>query len=108
MVPCTYVGRALGVALGGRIRFGSLEFVDTDGPMPVSGFYLGQVLRRNDLDFVADHLGQLHLYEGTVPSPRMPPRDPTPRGDDLTTIDSDALTRRIKSHLGPNPKLEQS
>jgi hypothetical protein len=89
MVPCTYVGRALGVAPGGCICFESLEFVDTDGPMPVFGFYLGQVLRLGDLDFMADHLGQLHLCEGTVPSPRMSTRDPTPRGDDLTTIERD-------------------
>jgi hypothetical protein len=92
MVTCTYVGRALGVAPGGRIRFGSLEFINTDGPMFVSGFYPGQVLCLSDLDFMADHLGQLHLCEGTVPSPWMPPWDPTPRGDDLTTIDSNALT----------------
>ena len=26
MAPCTYIGLALGAALGGYIRFGSLEF----------------------------------------------------------------------------------
>jgi hypothetical protein len=63
MAPCTYVGLALGVTLGGRIRFGSLEFSDIDGPAPVNGLLPGQALRFGDLDFVVDRLGQLWLSE---------------------------------------------
>lgn len=79
MAPCTYVGHTLGAAPGGRIRFESLEFVDIDGPMPISGFYPSQVLLLEDLNFMADHLGQLHLCEGTMPPPHMSPWDPAPR-----------------------------
>ena len=59
MAPYTYVGLAIGVAPDGRICFGSLEFVDIDGPVPVNRLCHGQALRFGDLDFVADHLGQL-------------------------------------------------
>ena len=45
MAPCTYVGLALGMALGGRICFGSLEFADIDGPAPVNSLLPGQALR---------------------------------------------------------------
>ena len=45
-----HIGLALGAALGGRIRFGTLEFVDADGPEPVIGLLLGQALRFGDLD----------------------------------------------------------
>jgi hypothetical protein len=63
MAPCTYVGLALGAALSGRIRFGSLEFSNIDGPAPVNGLLPGQDLRFGDLDFVIDRLGQLWLSE---------------------------------------------
>ena len=59
MAPCTYVGLALGETLGSHIRFGSLEFVNIDGLVPVNGLLLGQALHFGDLDFVANHLGQL-------------------------------------------------
>jgi hypothetical protein len=35
MTPCTYVGLALGEAPSGHICFGSLEFVNIDGPVPL-------------------------------------------------------------------------
>jgi hypothetical protein len=63
MAPYTYIGLAHGAAPSGRICFGSLEFIDIDKPMPISSFHLGQALRLGDLDFVANHLGQLHLCE---------------------------------------------
>jgi hypothetical protein len=72
MAPSTYVGCALSAALGGRIRFGSLKFIDTDGPMPVLGFYPVHSLCLSDSDFVVDHLGQPHPSEGAEPPPRMP------------------------------------
>ena len=62
MAPSTYVGVALGMALGGRIRFGSLELADIDKP-PVNSLIPSQALHFGDLDFIADHLGQLHLCE---------------------------------------------
>jgi hypothetical protein len=45
MAPCTYIELALGSALGGRIRFKSLEFTDIDEPAPVNGLLPGQALR---------------------------------------------------------------
>jgi hypothetical protein len=57
MTPCTYVGLALGEAPSGHICFGSLEFVNIDGPAPVDSLISSQALRFGDLNFVADHLG---------------------------------------------------
>jgi hypothetical protein len=59
MAPCTYIGLALGAALGGYIRFRSLEFADIDRPAPVNSLLPGQALRFGDLDFVDNHLGQI-------------------------------------------------
>jgi hypothetical protein len=39
MAPSTYVRHALSATPGGRIYFGTLEFIDTDRLMPVLGFY---------------------------------------------------------------------
>jgi hypothetical protein len=74
MAPCTYVGLALGMAPGGCIRFGSLEFTKIDGLAPVNSLLLGQALRFGDLDFVTDHLGQLRLSKekATMPYISMP------------------------------------
>ena len=44
MAPCTYVGLALYVAPGGRIRFGSLEFTDINGPALVNSLLPSQAL----------------------------------------------------------------
>jgi hypothetical protein len=71
MAPCTYVGLALGAALGGRICFRSLEFSDIDRSTPVNGLLPGQALRFEDLDFVADRLGQLRLSEENVAPPHI-------------------------------------
>jgi hypothetical protein len=57
MAPCTYVGLALSEAPSGHILFGSLKFVNIDGPAPVDSLIPGQALRFGDLDFVVDHLG---------------------------------------------------
>ena len=59
MAHCTYVRRALDAALGGRIRFGSLEFANINRPAPVDDLLLGQALCFEDLDFMADRLGRL-------------------------------------------------
>jgi hypothetical protein len=66
MPPNTYIELALGVAPGGCIHFGSLEFVDADRPAPVPSLLPSQALRFGDLDFITDHLGQLRLREGDV------------------------------------------
>jgi hypothetical protein len=71
MAPCTHIGLPLGVAPGGRIRFGSLEFADIDKPAPINGLIPGQDLRFGDLDFVADRLGQLWLSEENVAPPHI-------------------------------------
>ena len=71
MAPCTYVGLALGVAPGGRIRFRSLEFIDIDGSTPVNGLLPGQALRFRDLDFEADRLGLLRLSKVNVDPPHI-------------------------------------
>ena len=57
MSPFTYVGLALGVALGGCVHFGSLKFADIDGPAPVNGLLRSQALHFRDLDFIVDRLG---------------------------------------------------
>jgi hypothetical protein len=54
MAPYTHIGLTLGLALGGRIRFGSLEFADIDGPAPINGLIPSQALCFGDLDFAAD------------------------------------------------------
>ena len=78
MAPCTYVGRALGMPPYGRIHFGSLEFANVHGPAPIDGIILGQALRSGDLDFVADHLGQLWLSEENVAPPHISTLDHGP------------------------------
>jgi hypothetical protein len=71
MAPDTYVGLVLSAALGSRIRFGSPEFTDIDGPAPVNGLLPGQALRFGDLVFVADLLGQLWLSEENAAPPHI-------------------------------------
>ena len=99
MAPYTHIGLALGVAPSGRIRFQSLEFADIDGPAPVNGLIPGQALRFGDLDFVADHLGQLRLSEENAAPLHisMPDHGPTQAGG--TVIDSGALAFRINAYL---------
>ena len=60
MAPYTYVELALGAALGGCILFGSLP---------------GQALHFGDLDFMADHLGQLWRNEENVALPHISTSD---------------------------------
>lgn len=67
MEPFTYVRHALGAAPSSHIHFGSLEFINNNGPMPVSSFYSSQVLRLGGLEFVVDHLGQPYLSIGIMP-----------------------------------------
>ena len=105
MAPCTYIRLALGMAPGGRIRFGSLEFADVDGPAPVKGLLPGQALCFGDLDFIADHLGQLRLCEGNVAPPYIPMLDHRLAHASPVIVDSDVLACRIDAHLGTNPKL---
>ena len=64
MAPYTYIGPSLSVAPGSHIRFGSLEFIDTDEPAPIVSLHPDQALHFRDLDFIADHMGQLHLMKG--------------------------------------------
>jgi hypothetical protein len=71
MAPFTYIGYALSAALGSCIHFGSLEFINIDGPLPVSGFHPIQAHRLSGLDFVADHLGQWHPSASIIPPQQM-------------------------------------
>ena len=108
MAPCTYVGLALGAAPSGRIRFGSLEFADVDGPAPVKGLLPGQALCFGDLDFIADHMGQLRLSEGNAASPHilMPKHGPALAGPMI--VNFDVLACKIDAYLGANPGPELS
>ena len=108
MSPFTYVGLALGVALGGCVHFGSLKFADIDGPAPVNGLLHGQALRSRDLGFTADHMSQLHLYEGNTAMPHFLMLDHRPACAGPTIIDSDALACRIDAYLRTNPVPELS
>jgi hypothetical protein len=108
MAPCTYVRLALGAPPGGRIHFGSLEFANIDGPVPVNSLLPSQTLRFGDLDFVADHLGQLPLSEenAALPHTSMPNH-----GSDRANpaiIDSDALACRVNAYLRANLEPELS
>jgi hypothetical protein len=107
MAPCTYVGLTLSVAPSRRIRFGSLEFNDIVGPVPTFNFYPVQALCFGDLDFVADHLGQLHLYEGDVPPLQTPSLDTTPLIGSPANIDPEAIASRINACLRSSPEPEQ-
>jgi hypothetical protein len=104
MAPHTYIKLALGVALGGRIRFVSLELANIDGPALVNGLLSGQALRFEDLDFVTVRLGQLWLSEenATLLHISMPGHGPARTGPAI--IDFDALACRIDAYLEPNPE----
>jgi hypothetical protein len=102
MAPCTYVGLALSAALGNRIHFKSLEFADIDGLAPVNGLLPGQALCFEDLDFVADHIGQLWLSEENAAPPHISTPDHEPARADPTIVDSNALACRINAYLRSN------
>ena len=95
MAPFTHFWFIVHAAPNVRARFESLEFIDTNGPMPISGFHHDQVLCLGDLDYVVDHLGQLHLCEWTIPPLWALQCGPA-------TIGLDAPTRWTKSHHRPN------
>jgi hypothetical protein len=65
MAPFTHFGFAVGTAPDGHARFESLEFIDTNGPMPVSIFHPGQVLRLGDLDYTTRNI---HFYDEQLSS----------------------------------------
>ena len=88
MAPCTNVGLALGVAPSGRIHFGSLEFIDFNGPMPALSLCPGQALCFGDLDFIADHLGQLHLHNRDAALPHTPLQNLMPTESPSLILDS--------------------
>jgi hypothetical protein len=108
MAPCTYVRLALSAPPGSRIRFRSLEFIDADGLRATLSLLSGQALRSGDLNFIANRLGQLHLYEGNVAPPQTPSRNPRLIRTGPTIVDSNALARRIDACLWTNPEPEQS
>lgn len=108
MAPCTYVGLALGAVPGGRICFRSLEFINANGPMSVLNFIPDQALHFRDLDFVADHLGQLHLHEGDVAPPCTPLQNPRSTHRGMLIIDSNALAHKINAYLRINPEPKHS
>ena len=108
MAPSTCIRLALGVASGGRICFGSLEFIDANGPMPAFSLLPGQALRFWDLDFITDHLGQLHLYEGDAAPPHTPTLNLRTICVSPANVDSDVLACKIDTYLGTNPEPEQS
>jgi hypothetical protein len=76
--------------------------------MPVLNFLPSQALRFEDLDFVDDHLGRLHLFEGDAAPPCTPSQNPRPTHGGPAIVDSDALACRIDTYLGINPEPEQS
>ena len=104
MAPYTYVGLALDVAHGGRIHFRSLEFADIDGPAPVNNLLPGQALCFGDLDFVADHMGQLWLSKENAALPHILTLDHGLAHASPMIVNSDALACRIDAYLGTNPK----
>jgi hypothetical protein len=106
MAPCAYIRLALGVAPGGRIHFGSLEFTDTDRLAPKNSLLPSQALFFRDLDFVADHLGQPQLSEENVAPPHISTLDHVPAHAGPVVIDSDALACRIDAYLGANLERE--
>jgi len=103
MAPCSYIGLALGAALGGRIRFGSLEFADANGPTPASSLLPGQALHFEDLDFIAVHLRQLCLNERDTAPPHTPTLDHGPAHAGAAVVDPNALACRINTYHGTNP-----
>ena len=91
MAPYTHIGLALGVAPSSRIRFESLEFADIDGLAPINGLIPGQALCFGDLDFVADHQGQLWLSEENTAPLHISMPDHGPVQAEGTIIDSGVL-----------------
>ena len=75
------------------------ELINTNSWLLV--FYPSQVPHFSDLDFVADHLGQLCLYKGTMNPTRLPPQDSA-----LIIFDPKALAHHIKALVGPNLEPE--
>jgi hypothetical protein len=106
--PCTYVRLALGAAPDGRIRFRSLVFADVHGLAPIDGLIPGQALCFGDLDFVADHLGQLQLSEENVALPHILMLDHSLARAGPAIIDSDVLACIIDTCLWVNPEPELS
>ena len=95
MAPCIYIGLALGMAPGGRIHFRSLEFADANRPTLALNLIPVQALCFGDLDFIADHLGQLRLSKGDTAQPHTPMLNHGPAHASPATVDPDALACRI-------------
>jgi hypothetical protein len=108
MAPCTHIGLALSTAPSGHIRFGSLEFTDIDGPAPFDGLIPSQALRFGDLDFVADHLGQLRLNEEKTAPPHISTPDHGSAQVRGAMDDSGVLACMIDAYLGATPESELS
>jgi hypothetical protein len=108
MAPHTYIKLALGVALGGRIRFVSLELANINGPALVNGILSGQALCFEDLDFVTVCLGQLWLSEENAALPHISMPGHGSARAVPAIIDSDALACRIDAYLELNPEPELS
>jgi hypothetical protein len=65
-------------------------------------------LRFGDLDFVADHLGQLRLSEENAALPHTLTPDPGSDRANPAIVNSDALACRVNAYLRANPELELS
>jgi len=108
MAPCNYIRLALGIDLGSHVRFGRLEFTDIDRLASINSLLPGQALRFGDLDFRADHVGQLWLSEENVAPPHISIPDHGLAQASPTIVDSNALACRINAYLGANFELELS
>ena len=108
MAPCTYVRLALAAVPSGCILFRSLEFADVNGSTFIDSLLPGQALHFGDLDFIADHLGQLCLYEENAAPPHISIPDHGLAQASPTIVDSNALACRINAYLGANFELELS
>jgi hypothetical protein len=96
------------VAPGGRNCYGSLEFTGINGIAPIDSLLPGQALRFEDLDFIADHMGQLRLKEGNAAPSYISMLDHGPARVGPAIVDSDALACKIGAYLGANLKPELS
>lgn len=85
----------------------SKNLVTPSEPEPTLNFHPSQALCFGDLDFAADHLGQLHLCEGDAPPPQTPSQETASHVGGPTDVDPEALASRINAYLGLDLDLGQ-